>query len=160
MLSALRTGLTGRVRVPAPADWPKIEKQLRASKNAEVVFSVDSLGVLFGDGAALDDLRKMAGNGELESVTREEAIKALASAKDAATVPILFNLLNDRAVADAAIRALANFDHPDTANQILQRFRRIERWKPRTGLDTLASREAYALTLVQAIDQATWMHAS
>ncbi len=152
LLNAFRAGLAGRARVDAPLDWPEIEKQLRASKNAEVVFAADALGVLFGDGAALADLRAMAVNGDLEPVTREEAIAALASVKDDKAVAILFNLLGDRAVADAAIRALASFDHKDTAKQLLNRFEGLKDGNRALAIDTLASREAYALALVDALE--------
>ena len=152
LLNAFRAGLAGRARVDAPKDWSTIEKQLRASKNAEVVFAVDALGVLFGDGAALADLRTMAGNGELEPVTREEAIRALAAAQDNDAVPIFFNLLGDRAVADAAIRALVSFDHKDTAKRLLKQMGALRDGNRSLAIDTLASRESYALELIEAID--------
>ncbi len=152
LLNAYRAGLAGRKRVDKPQDWAQIEKQLRSSKNAEIVFAADALGVLFGDGAALADLRVMAANGELEPVTREEAIGALANAKDEKSVPMMFNLLGDRAVADAAIRALASFDHPDTAKQLLNRFEGLKDGNRSLALDTLASRESYALALVDALE--------
>ena len=152
LLNAFREGLAGRARVDPPRDWAEIEKQLRSSKNAEIVFAADALGVLFGDGAALADLRAMAANGELEPVTREEAIAALANAKDEKSVSILFKLLGDRAVADAAIRALASFDHPETAKQLLNRFEGLKDGNRSLAIDTLASRESYALALADALE--------
>ena len=152
LLNAFRAGLAGRARVDAPQDWAAIEKQLRSSKNADVVFAVDALGVLFGDGAALADLRTMAGNGELEAVTREEAIRALAAAKDDAAVPMFFNLLGDRAVADAAIRALVSFNHKDTAKRLLKQMGALRDGNRSLAIDTLSSRESYALELVDAIE--------
>jgi putative membrane-bound dehydrogenase-like protein len=151
LLNAFRAGLAGRARVDAPKDWSAIEKQLRASKNKEIVFAADALGVLFGDGAALADLRKMAANGDLEPVTREEAIRALAAAKDNDAVPIFFNLLGDRAVADAAIRGLVSFDHKDTAKRLLKQFGALRDGNRSLAIDTLSSRESYALELVEAI---------
>ncbi len=152
LLNAFRAGLAGRARVDAPKDWSTIEKQLRSSKNKEIVFAVDALGVLFGDGAALSDLRTMAGNGDLEPVTREEAIRALAAAKDNDAVPIFFNLLGDRAVADAAIRGLVSFDHKDTAKRLLKQFAALRDGNRSLVIDTLSSRESYALELTDAIE--------
>ena len=60
---------------------------------------MDALAVLFGDGAALADLRSLAGDGNMDAVAREQAIAALAQAKDGDSVPMLFNLINDRGVA-------------------------------------------------------------
>lgn len=152
LLNAFRTGLAGRARVDAPKDWSVIEKQLRASKNQEIVFAVDALGVLFGDGAALADLRKLASNGEMEPVTREEAIRALAAAKDNDAIPIFYNLLGDRAVADAAIRGLVSFDNKETPKRLLQQFAALRDGNRSLVIDTLSSRESYALELVDAIE--------
>ena len=152
LLNAFRAGLAGRARVDAPKDWAAIEKQLRSSKNKDIAFAVDALGVLFGDGAALADLRKMAGNGELEPVTREEAIRALAAAKDNDAVPVFFNLLGDRAVADAAIRGLVSFEHKETPQRLLQQFAALRDGNRSLVIDTLSSRESYALELMDAIE--------
>lgn len=152
LLDGLRLGLAGRARVKPPEGWNAIEPTLKASKNPQVQFAADALGVLFGNGAALADLRKLAASGEAEPVTREEAIKALAAAKDAQAIPILFNLLNDRAVADAAIRGLANFEHQDTPKQLLNRLAAFKDGNRELALDTLSSRPTYALALIEGID--------
>jgi len=153
LLTSFKTGLAGRARVDAPKDWTAIEKQLRASKNKDVVLAVDSLAVMFGDGAAIADLRTLAGDANMDAVAREQAIGALAQAQDADAVSMLFNLLNDRAVVDAAITALSNFDHPDTAKQLLNRMGGFKDGNRSLAIDTMASREAYALELIQAIEE-------
>ena len=152
LLASFRMGLAGRARVDAPKDWAMIERQLRAAKNADITLAVDALGVLFGDGAALADLRKLAGNADADSISREEAIKTLAQSKDADSVSIFFNLLGDRAVADAAIRALANFNHPDTAQQLIKKLSAFKDGNRNIALDTLSSRESYASQLIAEID--------
>lgn len=152
LLTSFKTGLAGRAKVDAPKDWEAIEKQLRTSKNKDVVLAVDSLAVTFGDGAAIADLRKLAGDANMDPVAREQAIAALAQAKDADSVSMLFNLLNDRAVVDAAIIALSSFDHPDTAKQLLNRMGGFKDGNRGLAIDTMASRETYALDLINAIE--------
>ncbi len=152
LLAAFRKGLAGRARVEPPADWVSIEKRLRASGDSEVILGVDSLGVLFGDGAALADLRALAGNAQADSVSRDQAINALAQAKDQESIPMLFNLLGDRAVYHTVIRALANFDHPETARQLLARMAGFKDGNRSLAIDTIASRESYALDLISAIE--------
>lgn len=152
MLDAFKLGLAGRARVAAPKNWSELEKGMRAAKNRELDLAIDSLSVLFGDGAAMGDLRGLAGNGNAAPVAREQAIIALAQAKDEQSVPMLFNLLNDRAVADAAIEALKSFDHADTAKQLINRFAGFKDGNKQRALDTLASRVTYATQLVAAID--------
>jgi len=154
LLTSFKTGLAGRAKVDAPKDWPAIEKQLRASRNKDVILAVDSLAVMFGDGAAIADLRKLAGDGNVDPVAREQAIAALAQSQDTDSVPLLFNLLGDRAVVDAAITALKSFDHPDTANELLNRMGGFKDGNRSLAIDTMASREPYALDLINAIEGA------
>ncbi|MCC6509773.1 MAG: HEAT repeat domain-containing protein, partial [Pirellulaceae bacterium] len=152
LLVAFKTGLAGRARVQAPPAWQEIEGRLRAAKHPELNLAVDALAVMFGDGTAMSDLRRLAQNGNADAVAREQAIQALAQAKDTEAVPILFNLLNDRAIGDAAIEALTAFDHPDTPSQLLKRLSGFKDGNKARALDTLASREAYATQLAKAID--------
>ena len=153
LLNAFRTGLAGRSRVKAPSDWANIEKSLRQSQNKDILLAIDALGVLFGDGAALADLRKIAGNTELDALTREEAIKALAQAKDSESVAVFIKQLGDRAVADAAIRALANFDSPEIAKELIKKLSGFKDGNRSLALDTLSSRQTYAVELIDTIDK-------
>ncbi len=152
LLNSFKLGLAGRARVPAPKDWSGLEKSMRSAKQRELDLAIDSLSVLFGDGAAMGDLRNLAGNGNGDPAAREQAIRALAQAKDQQAVPLLFNLLGDRAVADAAIDALKSFDHADTGKQLLNRFAGLRDGNKQRALDTLISRKTYAMELIAAID--------
>jgi putative membrane-bound dehydrogenase-like protein len=152
VLQAFRLGLAGRVRVEPPKDWETIKKRLSRAKSSEVGLAVDALSVLLGDGAALNDLRILAADGNRDVAARESAIDALAQARDLQVVPVLFNLLSDRAVADAAIRALASFDHPDAAKQLLNQYANFKDGNGNLAIDTLASRVEYALPLMDAIE--------
>ena len=152
LLTAFRLGLAGRARVKAPGSWAKAEQQLRTIGNNEITLAVDGLAVLFGDGAALEDLRNLAADGSATPVAREEAIATLAQSGDEKSVPLLFNLLGDRAVGDAAIRALGQFSHPDTARQLLNRFGGFKDGNKDLAIDTLSGRESYALELIKAIE--------
>ncbi len=152
LLVAYRQGLAGRARVNAPQGWGRIEDQLRATKNKDVLLQLDALSVLFGDGAALAELRALAADGNTTAVSREQAIAALAQAADKEAVPVLFRLLSDRAVADAAIRALRDFDHPQIAQELLNRFDGFRDGNKSLAIDTLSSRESYALELTNAVE--------
>ncbi len=152
LLTSFKTGLAGRAKVDAPKDWEAIEKQLRASKNKDVVLAVDSLAVMFGDGAAIADLRALAGDINMAPVAREQAILALAQAKDAESLPMFFNLLGDRAVYNTVIAALASFDHPGTANELLSRMAGFKDGNRSLAVDTMAGRESYALDLIKAVE--------
>jgi putative heme-binding domain-containing protein len=89
----------------------------------------------------------------MDPVAREQAIASLAQARDSDSVPMLFNLLGDRAVVDAAIAALQSFDHPETARQLLSRMGGFKDGNRSLAIDTMAGRESYALELMKAIEE-------
>ncbi|MBL8815399.1 MAG: c-type cytochrome [Planctomyces sp.] len=151
LLSAFRGGVAGRVRVDAPASWKSAEEQLRKIDNDSVRLELDALSLLFGDGAAIADLRSIAGNGDADPVAREQAILALAQARDNDSLPMFYNLLGDRAVYDTVIPALAGFEDPQIASEILSRLGGFKDGNRSAAFDTLASRESFALRLIDAI---------
>ena len=153
LLTSFKSGLAGRAKVDPPKQWADIEKQLRSSNNKDVILAADSLAVMFGDGAAIADLRKLAGDAGMDPVARDQAILALAQAKDTESLPMFFNLLGDRAVYQTVIRALASFDHPDSAKQLLARMAGFKDGNRGLAIDTMASRETYANDLIQAIEE-------
>ncbi len=153
LLRAYRTGLAGRARVKPPAGWVQIETRLRQHSLPELNRETDALAVLFGDGTALTELRSLAKDASGDTVVREEAIKALGQARDREAAPILFNLLADRAVADAAIRALASIEHPETGAQLLKRLSSFKDGNRELAIDVLASRQTQALELISAITE-------
>lgn len=152
LLMAFRTGLAGMARVPAPQDWPTVEKTLRAAKTPAITLSVDSLAVIFGDGAALSDLRKLAGDASADPTARQQAILALAQARDAESLPLLINLLGDKAAYDSAIVALGAFDEPGIARELLNRMAGFRDGNQSLAIDTLSSRKIWADELINAID--------
>jgi hypothetical protein len=84
-LPALPLQQTGRTSI-GHFELPTIRRSLCAA---------DGLAALFGDGTALADLRTLAADAAADPLARQQAIQALAQAKDSESVPILIRLLND-----------------------------------------------------------------
>jgi hypothetical protein len=89
-----------------------------------------------------------------------KAILALAQAKDAESIPMFFNLLVTALFIHTVITALAGFDHPDTAKQLLQRMGGFKDGNRGLAIDTMASREIYAKDLIGAIEEVALMLAN
>ncbi|MCA9065609.1 MAG: c-type cytochrome, partial [Planctomycetaceae bacterium] len=152
LLDGILQGLAGRSKVTAPSTWSSVEKQLRSSGDQKVLVATEALGVLFGNGASMETLRKLAADGTADYVSRSQAVVALAQAQDTDSVPLLFQLLGDRAVDSAAIQALASFDHADTAKNLLNRLGGFKGGNRGLAIDTLISRKSWAQQLIEAID--------
>jgi putative membrane-bound dehydrogenase-like protein len=151
LLGAFRVGLAGLARIDAPENWSEVDRALRSAGNAEMARAADGLAALFGDGTALAELRALAADSAADPLARQQAIQALAQAKDADSVSLLIRLLNDKAAYDAAISALAAFDNPEIATELVQRLPGFKDGNRGLAIDTLSSRKAWADRLIAAI---------
>ena len=151
IIAGMAQGLNGWQKAKAPAGWSQAADKFGKVDSADLKRHLQSLSVVFGDGRAVDELRKLVANGNAEPESRRQALRALLVSKPADYVPTLFNLLGDRAIMLEAIRGLAQYDHPETPQQILNRAGIFGLTERAEMVNTLVSRPAYAKALLQAV---------
>ncbi len=125
--------------------------QVLASPNAEIQQAAKELGLVFGDGRALDSLLAVAKDGGAEPLARAQAIRELAQAKADGVVGLLQGWLNDRAVAVEAVRGLAQYDAPNTPELLMRVLGTLSPEGRGEVVNTLTSRPAYARALLKAL---------
>jgi hypothetical protein len=152
MLRGLAAAFAGRRDIPTPAGWDETAAKLAASKDAEVKALAQNLSVTFGSRAATDKMRKMLADAGAPATERNAALDALVRAKDASVVPVLQDLLADKAMRGPALRGLAAFDDPKTPELILKHYGELPVNEKRDALNTLASRPPYAAALFAAVE--------
>lgn len=153
ILRGMNAALQGRTNVTAPAEWDALAKQLAASTDSEVRELALSIGIVFGTKEALDSLRGTATDEKAAPAARQRALEALISHKDASTAAILRDLLGKPSPLRAtALRGLASFDAPDTADLLLALYRDLSTEEKRDALSTLGARPAWAKQLTVALD--------
>ncbi len=151
LLQAFRSGLAGFVRVAPPDSWKAAESLLRKSDNRELTDATDSLAVLFGSGAALEDVRRLAGDSNADPLARQQAIRTLAQSRDGESVQLLIRLLGDQVTTDTAIIALAAFDDDTVSAALLSRINGFRYGNRGLAIDTLSSRRKWAAELLQSV---------
>jgi putative membrane-bound dehydrogenase-like protein len=151
IIAGMAQALNGWQKAKEPAGWPQAAEQFSKIDSADLKRHLQNLGVVFGDGRALDELRKLVTDGGAEAESRRQALRALLGSKPADYVPTLFNLLGDRAIMFEAIRGLAQYDHPDTPQQLLNRMGTYGLAERAEMINTLVSRPAYAKALMAAL---------
>src|SRR5207244_1302370 len=87
------------------------------------------------------------------TAARINALQALAYKKDSGLVPVLQALLDDKALRGSALRALAAYTDEATPRLVLSRYPSFTAEEKTDAISTLASRPAYALALLDAIDK-------
>jgi putative heme-binding domain-containing protein len=152
VLQGMIEALQGR-RLAAPEGWGQVKEKLGGSTSPEVREKTLLLSVMFGDPEATASLRKTAADPNREESVRHTALQTLVEAKAADLPPLLRDLTADRTMRGQALRALAAFSDPETPPLILKRYRDFTDAEKADAVATLASRPAYAIALLDAMER-------
>ncbi|CAA9400355.1 MAG: hypothetical protein AVDCRST_MAG64-1675, partial [uncultured Phycisphaerae bacterium] len=151
VLRGLTAALAGQRGVPMPAGWQAAEVKLADSKHEEVRALAKGLSVTFGSSGAMEQMRKVLADAKAPAADRAAAAEALVAARDESAVPVLQQLLSDKALRGASLRGLAAFDDPKTPTLILKAYKGLTVSERRDALNTLASRPSFAQHLFKAV---------
>ncbi|OAI45338.1 hypothetical protein AYO44_02735 [Planctomycetaceae bacterium SCGC AG-212-F19] len=152
ILRGITEALRGRRQAGMPTEWKPTFAMLAESPYAEVREKATALAVLFGDEQALTSLRKLAVDATASAASRQSALQTLIQKQQPETAALLQGLLSDPAVRGPAIRGLAGFADEKTPVLILKHFAAFNEGEKGDAVATLASRPAWALALLDAIE--------
>jgi putative heme-binding domain-containing protein len=152
ILRGMCEALRGRRQLAAPDGWASVKRKLADSRDSEVRERALLLSVLLGDPEAVASLRRMAADPKAEEAARRTALQTLTEAQAPDLLPLLRDLLADRAMRGPALRALAAQNDSGTPALILQHYASFNDAEKVDAIATLASRPAYALALLDAME--------
>jgi len=155
ILKGILDALKGQRDVKEPKDWPQVVKFLNESSLDEVREISHLLSLKFGSQGAFENMRNELVNKSISYEKRKRALGALSDAKDLKLPALLIDLLDDEALQQQAILALAAFDKPEISAAILSHFPKLKLQARQYALSTMASRLTYAVELIAAIDKKT-----
>ena len=157
ILQGMADGLRGWRKAKPPANWPQIQTNFSQMKNPVIQNLLQELSVVFGDGRALDSLKKIAQNKEATAIDRANALKVLIQNRDKNLPEILLPLVHSHVseLKILALKGLAEYNHPKTPIQIFRRYSRFDLKEKEAAINTLCSRPAYALILLEKVKQGT-----
>jgi putative membrane-bound dehydrogenase-like protein len=153
ILQGLAEALRGRRQVTPPPAWKELYALLSQQGPAELRPLVRDLAAVFGDGRALEELRRTALDAQADGAARRAALRSLLEAHPPDLAPLLKQLLADRATMGLAARGLAAFDDPDIPELILRHYYEMLPEDRPAALNTLTSRPAFARALLNAVAQ-------
>ena len=107
------------------------------------------LSVLFGDGRALDEVKRVALDDKVELSQRQAALETLIANKPPDLRQICERLLTVRFLNTVAIRGLAQFDDPAIGEKLAASYLRFHALERDAVLDTLTSRPTFARSLLK-----------
>lgn len=151
ILRGMTEALRGWRKATPVKGWDTFSAANTSNGNAEVRRLNRELSLVFGDGRALDELRKIAGDGGAELAERRAAIRALVLARDKDVVKLLQGLLGNRDMSRDAINGLAAFGHEETPKLLVSKFGSFNLTARQAAITTLVSRPQFASVLLDAI---------
>jgi putative membrane-bound dehydrogenase-like protein len=151
VLSGMFTAIEGRRDLKMPRSWPAARAILAKSDNQDVQKLTARVGLWLQDPGAVGLLYKTLSDAKLEKSVRENALQDLLNIQEEKLPPTLFRLLDQKDFRRQALRGLANFNHPDTATEILERYAELSHEEKQDALATLTTRLATATKLLVAV---------
>lgn len=153
ILRGMNASLEGKQGITAPEEWDAVYDKLMQSPDEEVRRQALALAATLGGKGALDRLRQTLADGEAPAEARKFALGSLLAARDAATLPLLSELIAKPGPLRApALRGLAGYDDPGIPAAIIAIFTELEVAERPDALNTLVGRRAGARALLVAID--------
>ena len=155
ILEGMADAFKGIRKAAKPAGWDAFTKlaSARAESDAEKLkartANIQELSILFGDGRALDDVKKIALDDKADLSARESALKTLIDNRPDDLREICTKLLEIRGLNIVAVRGLALFDDPEIGQKLAGSYRKFSPAERPTVIDTLVSRPTFAKALLK-----------
>jgi putative heme-binding domain-containing protein len=147
VLEGMAEAFKGIRTAPKPANGERIVVPALAGSvpaKAGTTKLIRDLSILFGDGRALDDVKKLALDDKADITARESALKTLIEARPADLREVCTKLIDVRGLNTTAARGLALFDDPEIGKQLAKNYRKFA-----AGImDTLVARPAFAKAML------------
>jgi len=150
VFEGINEAFQGIRKAPKPANWDSfvVRALARDSSDPERAKArttyIRDLSILFGDGRALDDVKKLALDDKADITARESALKTLIEARPDDLRDLCTKLLDVRGLNTTAARGLSQFDDPEIGKQLAKNYRKFAT----SIMDTLVARPAFAQAML------------
>ena len=167
LLDGMAEALTGWRKAKKPATWDAFARQIelapnnpspiggpggtRGANTGTLIERVRNLGVLFGDGRALDDVRKVVLDQKADLSVRKSALQTLIDSQPPDLRELCEGLLNVQFLNPVAARGLSGFDDPAVGVKLVRAYRQFHLSERPQLLATVVSRPSFANALLDAV---------
>ena len=151
IVAGIAEALKGWRKAPKPASWEAFVATVPKA-DAAAQDQARQLNVIFGDGQALDEIRKIALDDNALMEQRRAALLSLIEAKDKQLKQVCEKLIYVKGVNMEAIQGLTQFDQDGVAQRIIDRYMQFYPHERPQAIMALVSRPRFAATLLAAVE--------
>ncbi len=150
-VGGLVDALAGIRKARKPAAWDSFQASLDTAADPGLAARVRELNVLFGDGRALAEVKRLALDENADLETRKTAIRTLIENRPSDLRPICERLIRVRYVNAVAVRGLALFDDAEIGKSLARNYRAFHPSDRPAALEVLVSRPIFATALLNEV---------
>ncbi len=153
LLTGIQQAFEGRVNLVAPTGWATVTDALAKSTDPRVRRQAEAVAVLVGDPTAIAAMRTRFADAKEPTESRQFALQQLLARRLPGMADALRTLLKDAPMRSAAVRGLAAYPELASAKAILDAYATFTADEKADAVQTLASRPAFALALLDAVER-------
>lgn len=153
IIAGLEQGLEGIRKATPPSNWEAFTKAVAETSDENLIARVQELSVVFGDGRAMEAVRKIALNPDSDHASRAAALQTLIDSRDDKLREICEKLLSDARINVQAASGLSLFDDAEIADALIKSYNRFRSPQRPKIIATLTSRPTFAHRLIAAIEK-------
>jgi putative heme-binding domain-containing protein len=150
-VSGLVAALAGRRKARKPEAWDSFRAGLASANDRRLSEQARELDVLFGDGRAIDVVRRLALDESAGIEERKTALRTLIDGRPPDLRAICERLVRVRFLNSVAVRGLALFDDPEIGRSLARNYRGFHPSERPAVIEVLVSRPAFARALLDQI---------
>ena len=156
VLAGIADGLSGWRRAPKPAGWDALATRLGQATqlgqgDATQASVVRDLSAVFGDGRAIDEIRRLVLDDKADAGLRLSALEALVRQGGDSVRGICLGLLGDRRFNVLAAEGLSRSDDAEVSQSLVAAYGRFTSPARPKLIGILASRRTFAAALLDAV---------
>ncbi len=152
ILNGIADGLKGRRKVEKPANWNAVLQVIQVESSDPIASTIQELNVLFGDGIALEAIKKIVADPKAEIGIRQSAFQSLVNSSQEDIRDLCIPLLNDQRLNVIAAQGLNRTDDPEVAKTIIKAYGRFRGYERPKVISILVSRKSFANALLDAVE--------
>ncbi len=154
IISGISDAMKGWAKAPEPKTWKAFSASV---KDDETTLSpmVRELGVVFGDGRAMTQIRELVLDEKAEIGLRRSAFLSLLNQRPDDLNEICAKLIGDQRINTIAAKGLALDDNAENAKLVIKSFGRFRGTDRPEIIAAMVSRKSFASELVNAIAKGT-----
>lgn len=155
LLRGLADALNGIRRSAPPHGWDPFAAVAKRSTDSEVQSRLRELGVVFGDGRAAADLRRVAADTGADPAARRNALKALVESRAEGVALLLKTAVQDGALRPTALLGLLQLGDPEGPARAVSNYPWLGLEERPAVITALCGTPAAARALLEAVATGT-----